>query len=84
MRATTVVLAAVLGSIVAGTGCCKTCDWCNWGSRSSDKPVPAVSSPPVVVSTDGKSAAGAPTIPVAPPAQTAAPGGTGAYGGTGN
>jgi hypothetical protein len=86
MRATIVVLAAVLGSIVAGTGCCKTCDWCNWGGKSAEKPAPVSAGPPPVVVAPDMPPPGAVTLPAAPPAKPAAPApaGTGTYGGTGN
>ena len=76
MRTVRAALAVVLGGIVAGAGCCKTCDWCGGkGSTQADLPP---SAKPVATPTERT----APLTGSTRPPQTATP--TGAYGGTGD
>lgn len=71
----------VLAAVLAGSGCCKLCDWCCCGSGS--KPRASQSLPPVVTPEGSPAAAtGANRLPPASQTMSGVP--VGAYGGSGN
>ena len=90
MRAMKGLAAGVLTALLAGTGCCKLCDWCHGGSEKQSRSLTADGLPAANV-TSG-------TPPTATPAANRLPTGTpgtqqpatptnsvqvGAYGGSG-
>lgn len=77
------LVVGVLAAVLAGTGCCKLCDWCCLGPRDAQK---INEGPPpeehyVPYQPTGGNPPAAPAAGAKPAART---GPTGAYGGTGN
>ncbi|MDB5307362.1 MAG: hypothetical protein JWO38_1564 [Gemmataceae bacterium] len=87
MRSAFGLTVGVLAAVLAGSGCCKLCDWCRGDRPREEGPPPlrsnAVVNPPLAGPMTQPAAAGPGRLP---PATTLPPGAgpTGAYNGTGN